>query len=98
MSIILDRIDAVPLNSDDFSFEFKAWISVLSDSLNAIIQQLEDFINLLSAPEYTSAQITTLNAATPSLPNGIILYDTDLNVYVGKEAGVLVKFTTTPYP
>lgn len=98
MAIILDRIDAVPLNADGFSHEFKAWLAVLTDSLNAVIQQIESFIAFLNAPEYTSAQITALNAATPTLPNGIILYDSDLNVYVGKEAGSLVKFTTTPYP
>ena len=30
--------------------------------------------------------------------NGVLLYDTTNNEYVGQQGGVLVKFTTTSYP
>lgn len=49
----------------------------------------------------------TLSASVPlsfiplqgsSVSNGVILYDTTNNVYVGMQNGVLVKFTTTSYP
>lgn len=38
----LDRIDAVPLAADAFSNEYKAWVTVLVDSLNSAIQTIED--------------------------------------------------------
>lgn len=46
-------------------------------------------------PPLTQAQITTI---APSMPNGSIWYDSTNDVYVGKQAGSLVKFTTTAWP
>lgn len=89
MAIILDRVDAVPLNADDFSFEFKAWLSVLTDSLNAMIQQLEDYINLPYAPSYTTAEINTIAALTTT-QNGTFFYDTDTNQLKAKVNGLPV--------
>lgn len=98
MAIFLDRIDAAPIaNTKDspFPFEFIQWLSVLVDTLNELIIDVQDAFNVLNASPYTSVEIAALD---PDLPDGVLLYDTDLNVYVGKESGALVKFTTTPYP
>lgn len=97
MSVFLDRIDAVPLNGDSFSFEFNSWAAVLVDTLNENLSDIQNAFNLLQAQSYTAAEIATMEGAG-QLVNGVILYDTTNNVYVGKISGSLVKFTTTPYP
>lgn len=97
MTIFLDRIDAAPLNSQQFSFEFNSWVSVLVDALNENISDIQDAFNLLSAPNYSASEINNMFLAG-NLTNGIVLYDLTNNVYVGMENGTLVKFTTTPYP
>lgn len=97
MTVFLDRIDAVPLNGDSFSFEFNSWAAVLVDSLNENLSDVQNALNLLAAPSYTAVEITAFNVAG-QLVNGVVLYDTTNNVYVGKISGSLVKFTTTPYP
>lgn len=40
----LDRIDAIVLENEPFSEEFKSWIQVLEDSLNSIITTIESSI------------------------------------------------------
>lgn len=97
MSIFLDRIDAAPLLDDDFSFAYKAWVANLVDSLNEVINDIQNALNLLQASPYTSTEINDMLIAG-DLQDGIFLYDTTLNLYVGKESGALVQFTTTPYP
>jgi hypothetical protein len=97
MTIFLDRIDSVPLQGVDFSFQFESWLAVLVDSLNENISDIQNAFNLLTAPNYTAAEISDL-LADGLLADGIFLYDTDNDVYVGMENGALVKFTTTPYP
>jgi len=99
MTIFLDRIDASPILSDVFEPPFATWLAVLVNVLNENIQDIQGYLNLLTAQSYTAAQITAMNTATPSLlNNGVLLYDTTNNVYVGKISGSLVKFTTTSYP
>lgn len=99
MTIFLDRIDASPILSDVFEPPFAAWLSVLVNVLNENIQDIQNFFNLLQAQSYTAAQIIAMQTATPSLLNdGVLLYDTTNNVYVGRISGSLVKFTTTAYP
>lgn len=97
MSIFLDRIDAAPILEDDFSFAFGAWCSVLVDTLNELIFDVQNAFNLLQAPQYTTAEINTM-FSDGDLLDGVFLYDNVLNVYVGQISGALVKFTTTPYP
>ena len=97
MTLFLDRIDSAPVSDSDFSNLFVQWISVLIDTLNETLQTLQDSINFLEAPNYTATQITTL-FGQGDIGNGILLYDTTNNVYVGIQNGALVKFTTTPYP
>jgi hypothetical protein len=97
MSIFLDRIDAVPISNSDFDTQFLQWLWILVDALNENIRDIQDAFNLLTAIGYTQTQITDMDTAG-QLENGVILYDTTNNVYVGKQSGLLVKFTTTAYP
>jgi len=96
--IFLERIDSAPISNSSFPFDFNQWLAVLVDTLNEDIEDIQNALRIIAVGQYTSAEITALNALTPSLPNGVLLYDTTLDVYVGKEGGSLVKFTTTAYP
>lgn len=97
MSIFLDRIDAVPLSSEDFSFQYSSWVSIFVDTLNENLGDIETAFNLLTAPNYSAVQINDM-FTDGTIVNGMILYDTDNNVYVGMQNGALVKFTTGAYP
>lgn len=97
MTLFLDRIDAAPIANSNFDAQFLQWLWVLVDSLNESINDIQDAFNLLTAMSYTAAQIVAMNVAG-DLGNGVLLYDTTNNVYVGRENGSLVKFTTTAYP
>lgn len=155
MAIFLDRIDAAPILEDDFSFAFRAWCGVLVDSLNEVINDVQNGFNFLTAPNLAMlTETVTLTSGSPSfavadgtiynvgdsvigtgipantnvytivantvtltanatvtgaqsltfipiqgdIGNGVLLYDTTNNVYVGMQNGALVKFTTTSYP
>lgn len=99
MTIFLDRIDAAPILGSLFEYPFATWLAVLVNVLNEDIQDIEGDFNLLTAQSYTALQINAMQIAVPSqLSNGVLLYDTTNNVYVGKINGSLVKFTTTSYP
>lgn len=97
MTIFLDRIDTPALSNSEFTFEFSQFLSVLVDTLNEDIFDIENAFNFLTAPNYTAAQISTM-FTDGVLSNGIVLYDTTNNEYVGMQSGVLVKFSTTAYP
>lgn len=97
MTIFLDRIDAAPIANSDLDPQFLQWIWVLVDSLNENINDIQNAFNLLTAIGYTQTEITDLNSAG-ELEDGVILYDIINNLYVGRENGSLVKFTTTSYP
>ena len=97
MPLFLDKIDAAPLSNTNFTFEYNSWVAVLVDTLNEIIQDIQDAFNLLPASGYTSTQIASMFAAG-DLVNGVLLYDSTNNEYVGVQSGALVKFTTTAYP
>lgn len=97
MTLFLDRIDSAPIINGDFDPQFLQWIWVLVDSLNENIFDIQNALNLLTAMSYTAVEIAAMNVAG-DLSNGVLLYDTTNNVYVGKQNGALVKFTTTAYP
>ncbi len=97
MTIFLDRINAAPLNSEEFSFEFNSWVAVLVDVLNEDLSDIQNLFNLYGGQPYTATEINALFTAG-TLANGIFLYDSTNNVYVGMQSGALVKFTTAPYP
>ena len=95
--LFLDKVNTVPIINTDFPYEFVQWLSNTVDTLNEVISDVEVGFNLLTAPSYTTTQISSLFTAG-SLPDGVILYDNVLNVYVGSISGALVKFSTTAYP
>ena len=95
MPLFLDKIDAAPIQFNDFPFEFNQWLAVLVDTLNEIIGVLQTALNFLTAQSYTSVEIAAMGA---DLSNGVIIYDSTLDLYVGKQAGALVQFTTAAYP
>lgn len=97
MSIRLDRVDSAPIATSDFDHQFLQWIWVLVDSLNENMAAIEAAFSIFVATSYTQTQITDMQTAG-QLDDGIILYDTTNNVYVGRQAGTLVKFTTGVYP
>lgn len=97
MAIFLDRVDSAPIINSDFDAQFLQWLWVLVDSLNENINDIQNAFNLLTAMSYTAVEIAAKNVAG-DLGNGVLLYDTTNNVYVGKQSGVLVKFTTSAYP
>lgn len=97
MTVFLNRIDAVPLAADPFSDEYKAWVTVLVDSLNSVISRVEESLNTLVVPSLTSAEII---AASANAANGTIWYAVDGTPpnLVALIDGSLVQFTTTPFP
>lgn len=103
-SLMLQRIDGSPLQEDELSQPLKSWLAVLADTINSTIDAIELNVNVLNkyvgsngliVPSLTAAQIATL---APNLVNGVLLYDTTNNVYVGQQNGSQVKFTTSSYP
>lgn len=96
-TLFFDRIDAAPIANSQFDSQFQQWLWVLVDSLNQTINDIQNAFNLLTAIGYTQTQITDMQTAG-QLNDGVILYDTTNNLYVGRISGSLVKFTTTAYP
>lgn len=97
MTLFLDRIDSAPVINGNFDPQFLQWLWVLVDSLNENTNDIQNALNLPLAMNYTAPEIVAMNSSG-DLDNGVLLYDTTNNVYVGKQNGALVKFTTTSYP
>ena len=97
MSLFLDRIDSAPIANSEFDPQFLQWIWVLVDSLNEDLGDIENALNFLTAQNLSATDISSMFAAG-DFTNGILLYDTTNNEYVGMQSGALVKFTTTSYP
>jgi hypothetical protein len=96
--IFLDRIDASPIANSTFDPHFfLQWLWILVDSLNENLSDIEGALNLFTLVGYTQTQITDMNTAG-NLEDGVILYDTTNEVYVGRQGGSLVQFTTSAYP
>lgn len=81
MAIFIERIDSVPLNDDDFSYTFNSWLSVMVDTVNEDIVQIQDQLNgdldATFITRKTSAQITALidQNKLPVLKVGAIWFD-----------------------
>lgn len=96
--IFLDRIDTSPIASNTFDPHFfLQWLWVLVDSLNENLGDIEAAFNLFTLVGHTQTEITDMESAG-DLEDGVILYDTTNDEYVGRQGGALVKFTTTAYP
>jgi hypothetical protein len=96
MSVFLDRVNSVPLDSTQFGREIESWLQTLVDTINSTFELIETNLNLNLSQSMTAAQIAALDLST--LPDGFILYDSTNNVYVGKASGALIQFTTAVYP
>ena len=77
---------------------------LLADTINSSMDLIESALNILDAivlttglqiPQLSAADVATTGATAS---DGYLVYDTDNNVYVGKQSGALVKFTTSAYP
>ena len=55
-------------------------------------------ITLTNNATINGASALTFIPNNGDIGNGILMYDTTNNVYVGMQSGALVKFTTTAYP
>jgi len=97
MAIFLDRIDSSPIVHSNFDMQFLQWIWVLVDTLNENMSDIQTILNLFVANGYTATEISQMES-DGLLSDGIIIYDTTNNVYVGRESGALVKFTTAAWP
>lgn len=97
MAIFLERVSSAPLNADDLSDELDNWFSTTVDSLNETISEIEKAFNEFAPPSLTQAEII---AIAPTAQDGRFWYCTDHvpPVFVGKQNGALVQFTTTPFP
>jgi len=42
MTLFLDRVDSVPLQTENFGFEFEQWLAVMVDSLNEVLEKIEN--------------------------------------------------------
>ena len=64
--ISLDRIDSVPLLADPFSYQFKAWLGSLVDTLNSIMNQIEDTLvsTMVTSSATQQMQVNTKYIAT----------------------------------
>lgn len=49
MALFLDRVDSCPMLSDEFSFEFGSWVSILVDTLNEDIADIQSAISSTNA-------------------------------------------------
>jgi len=91
MAVFLERVNTVALAGSTFTFEFNSWLSTLVDTLNETItliqNELNRYDNGLFAPQFTTAEITTL-ALTAA--NGTMWYDTTTNQLKAKINGVVV--------
>jgi hypothetical protein len=97
MGIFLERIDSAPIVDKEFDPQFLQWLWVLIDTINEDLGDIQGALNSLTANNFTATQISTMFTAG-QFSNGILLYDTTNNLYVGMQSGALVKFTTLPYP
>lgn len=102
-AVFFDKIDAAPLQDEDFSFSFNAWTANTVDSLNEIIDDVQGQFNGVGTPygptRLTQAEIETLDT-DGLLDDGVFIYCTDHSppCYVGRISGALVQFTTAAFP
>ena len=92
-SLLLDRIDAVPLAADNFSDEYKAWVTVLVDSINSIVDIIDNIIInpvVLTTTSVTALTDTTYiigNAGTTTVTLPLVSYPGDIIGITGQGAG-----------
>ena len=91
--IQLDAIDSAPIITEDFSPEFMQWVWVLIDSLNENINDIENALNFLTAPNLAlQTETVTLTSGSPtfSVVNGALYAVGDSVIGTGIPAGTNV--------
>jgi hypothetical protein len=83
--IMLDKIDAAPLQNEKFSYPFNAWVANVVDVLNEVIEDIQNQLNGFGTATFITPLTTTeidnlidMNSL-PVLPVGALWYDTTLN-------------------
>jgi len=97
MAMQLDKLDPVPFVGDEVPRFFFMWLTVVIDTLNNALIDLENFVNLPVIPSYTQAEIV---AAGPDAEDGTMWYASDSvppNVVI-KIDGSLRQLTTAAFP
>lgn len=61
MAVILPKVDAAALANTDFTFEFNQWLSVLVDTLNELIRQVQGSI-MSTATVVSTTQAMTIDS------------------------------------
>lgn len=87
-SFFLDKIDAAPLESENFDYPFNTWVANLIDTINEDINDIQAQFNGLGLgvmhPQLTTAEITALanpanlNDINAYMPNGTVWFNTTL--------------------
>ena len=87
--ITLERIDSVPLQADDFSYQFKAWLGNIVDTLNSVMNQIQaTLVSSFVTPGVTqqmniNTKYISSNAAQTSFKLPPIATGSDPNAPVG---------------
>lgn len=66
MAIFLDRVDAAPISNSDFPFAFNQWISVLVDTLNENIADIQGAIGSTSVVTLTTQAVDVNSTYIPT--------------------------------
>lgn len=90
MSVILDKVNTVPIINDDFTYEFKQWCSNTVDSINEISNDIED---LLVSIEVSAASGTPIPVNVNSLymPSNSSLQSYQLPLTTHNDIGSIVE-------
>lgn len=86
--MILEKIDSVPMQGNNFTFELQQWLATLVDSLNTTIDQIQSNILFSSSVSGTSQQ-ADLNTAYTILNNAQTSVTLPSSAPVGTRIGVV---------
>lgn len=87
MAVSISRVNTYSPAPQEFTFLFSSWISNTIDTINEAFNLIEARLNQLSAPQFTTVQITALAV---DAPNGTFWYDTTTDQLKAKVNGVVV--------
>lgn len=72
MTAFLERLSSAPVQQDEFSFAFESWTSVLVDTLNEVIQDLENILFLKQELIAPTVALTAEVGATYIIGNDLL--------------------------
>lgn len=90
MSVVLDKVNTAPIQNDDFSYEFKQWVSNTIDTLNEVISDIEDLlISRETVPELIAPFAVAVNSLY--IPTGTALSSFQLPVTTVDDIGSIIE-------